>query len=415
MVPSSYATNSIPAQTYGNADFPEFGQAAAGVTYTSSNPNVATIVNGQIHITGAGTATITASNGSNSFGKTLTVNKAPLTVTANNASAISGLPLPALTVTYSGFVNGDTRTNLTTQPTVSTTAASASAAGNYPVTASGAASANYTFTYVPGTLVLAPSSYYTSALPVKTYGNADFAEFGQAAPGVTYSSSNTAVATIVNGNIHITGAGTSTITASNGSNSFGKTLTVNKAPLNITANNQTKVTGAANPALTVTYTGFVNGDTNIKLTTQPTISTTANTASPTGTYPITASGAVSSNYSFTYVAGTLTVTAPAGGSIATIDALEPQVNAAVTPNGDGKNDVLTISNIEKYPDNKFTLINTNGDKIYEASNYDNVSKAFDGHSSITGKQQQPGTYFYMLQYTDNGVVKSKSGYVVLKY
>ncbi|WP_036670901.1 MBG domain-containing protein, partial [Pedobacter borealis] len=66
--------------------------------------------------------------------------------------------------------------------------------------------------------------------------------------------------------------------------------------------------GTANPTLTVTYTGFVNGDTNTSLTTQPSISTTAVTGSGAGTYPITASGAVSSNYSISYTAGTLTVT-----------------------------------------------------------------------------------------------------------
>ena len=39
------------------------------------------------------------------------------------------------------------------------------------------------------------------------------------------------------------------------------TLTVTPAPLTITANNQTKVYGAALPTLTASYTGFVNGDT----------------------------------------------------------------------------------------------------------------------------------------------------------
>ena len=66
--------------------------------------------------------------------------------------------------------------------------------------------------------------------------------------------------------------------------------------------------GSENPELTVSYSGFVNGENASSLTTQPTISTTALTDSPVGTYPITASGAASSNYEITYVAGTLTVT-----------------------------------------------------------------------------------------------------------
>ena len=72
--------------------------------------------------------------------------------------------------------------------------------------------------------------------------------------------------------------------------------------------NQTKAYGAANPALTVSYSGFVNGDTAASLTTPATVSTTATAASAPGTYPITASGATSVNYTFTYVNGTLTVT-----------------------------------------------------------------------------------------------------------
>ena len=83
---------------------------------------------------------------------------------------------------------------------------------------------------------------------------------------------------------------------------------VTKATLTVTANNQTKVYGTPNPALTVSYSGFVAGDNTGSLATQPTASTTALTSSPVGTYPITVSGGVSANYNFVYVAGTLTVT-----------------------------------------------------------------------------------------------------------
>ncbi len=44
-------------------------------------------------------------------------------------------------------------------------------------------------------------------------------------------------------------------------------LTVTPAALTITANNQTKVYGAALPTLTASYSGFVNGDTSASLTT----------------------------------------------------------------------------------------------------------------------------------------------------
>ena len=84
-------------------------------------------------------------------------------------------------------------------------------------------------------------------------------------------------------------------------------LTVNPAHLTITAENRTREVGAANPALTVTYSGFVNGETNDVLTAQPTLNTTATTGSPAGDYPITVSGAAAANYDISHVNGTLSV------------------------------------------------------------------------------------------------------------
>ena len=74
----------------------------------------------------------------------------------------------------------------------------------------------------------------------------------------------------------------------------------------ITAEDKTKAYGAALPSLTVTYTGLVNG--NAAPATLPSITTTATTSSPFGTYPITALGATDPNYTISYIAGTLSVT-----------------------------------------------------------------------------------------------------------
>jgi gliding motility-associated-like protein len=154
-------------------------------------------------------------------------------------------------------------------------------------------------------------------LPTVPYGSADImpnATSTNNTIGITYTSSNKAIATIVAGNIHITGAGTVTITASQaGDLTYGpaapvtQTLTVTPVPLTITANNQTRVYGA-NPAFTATCTGLVNGDTQSSLATQPVFTTTANTTSPPGTYPISVSGAYSPNYVISYAGGTLTIT-----------------------------------------------------------------------------------------------------------
>src|SRR5208337_1544058 len=68
---------------------------------------------------------------------TLTVTPAPLTITADNQTNDYGSPLPTLTASYSGFVNGDTVSNLSTQPTMTTTASASSQVGPYAITASG--------------------------------------------------------------------------------------------------------------------------------------------------------------------------------------------------------------------------------------------------------------------------------------
>jgi len=91
------------------------------------------------------------------------------------------------------------------------------------------------------------------------------------------------------------------------------------------------------------------------------------------------------------------------------------VHPAISPNGDGINDFLMIDGILAYPDNKLSVMNRNGTLVFEARGYDNASKTFDGHSSKNGQMQLPGTYFYQLDYTVNGIAKHKTGYLVLKY
>ncbi|MDB4920938.1 cadherin-like beta sandwich domain-containing protein, partial [Mucilaginibacter sp.] len=91
------------------------------------------------------------------------------------------------------------------------------------------------------------------------------------------------------------------------------------------------------------------------------------------------------------------------------------VRQGISPNGDGINDVLIISNIEKYPDNKLTIMNAAGIEVYQVTGYDNAGKVFDGHSNKTRAMQRPGTYFYQLEYIDQGKSKYKTGYILLKY
>ena len=69
---------------------------------------------------------------------TLFITPAPLTITANNAGMSQGAAVPPLSVSYNGFVNGDSPASLATQPTITTPATSLSPAGAYPIVAGGA-------------------------------------------------------------------------------------------------------------------------------------------------------------------------------------------------------------------------------------------------------------------------------------
>ncbi|MGN6638477.1 MAG: gliding motility-associated C-terminal domain-containing protein [Mucilaginibacter sp.] len=84
------------------------------------------------------------------------VNKALLTITADNQIKAQGTPNPPLTISFEGFVNNDTRTDLTTQPVATTLATTNSAIGEYPINVSGATSPNYDILQLSGILTITP-------------------------------------------------------------------------------------------------------------------------------------------------------------------------------------------------------------------------------------------------------------------
>uniref|UniRef100_UPI001A95BCA1 MBG domain-containing protein n=1 Tax=Desertivirga brevis TaxID=2810310 RepID=UPI001A95BCA1 len=147
----------------------------------------------------------------------------------------------------------------------------------------------------------------------KTYGDVDFDAGATSSSNlsIAYSSDNTAVATIVNGKVHIVSAGTATITAGQAgddtyaaANNVQQILTVRKKALTVSADNKSKAYGDINPELTVAYDGLVNNETALKPA--PTVSTTATELSGVGTYDIEATGS-SDNYELTFKKGTLTI------------------------------------------------------------------------------------------------------------
>jgi len=174
----------LPAQVYGDATFTLTGVTGGGsgqpVLFISGNPAVATVSGSQITIVGAGSCSITATQAGDSsyaaatpVAETLTVAPAALTITATDKTFVAGGAVPALSAAYAGFVNGDLAASLTTPAVLSTTATSASLAGLYPITVSGATDPNYTITLVTGvmTVTAAPAAPAATASPSTGQGS----------------------------------------------------------------------------------------------------------------------------------------------------------------------------------------------------------------------------------------------------
>ena len=152
-----------------------------------------------------------------------------------------------------------------------------------------------------------PTKAYGAALPALTASYLGFVNGDTSASLTTQpilTTTATAVSAVGSYSTSASGAVDSNYTISY----VGGTLSVTPVALTITANSFSRAYNTANPTLTASYAGFVNGDSATNLTTQPAISTTAIATSPVGTYPITATGAVDGNYTIGYVAGVMTVT-----------------------------------------------------------------------------------------------------------
>jgi hypothetical protein len=318
-------------KTYGDADFALGGTASSGlaVSYASTTPAVCTVAGGTVTIVTAGNCGITASqiggadwNAATDVPVTFAVANATLTVTAADKTKTYNTANPALTFTYGAFAYSETSAVVSTPPTCSTTAVLASPVSGspYAITCSGGVAANYTFSYVDGSLAVTQASQtITFTQAGVTYGDADFALGGTASSGlaVSYASTTLPVCAVLGDTVTIVTAGNCGITASQaGDGDYAAaadvpvTFAIANATLTVTAADKTKTYNTANPALTFTYGAFAYSETSAVVSTPPACATTAVLASPVSgsPYAITCSGGVAANYTFSYVDGSLAVT-----------------------------------------------------------------------------------------------------------
>lgn len=165
-----------------------------------------------------------------------------------------------------------------------------------------------------------PNTITFNKLNPSTFGSGPITLTATASSGLPVSYSVVSgPATVAGNTLTITGVGTVTIQATQPGNGtyvaaspVDETLAVNPAPLTVTANPETRVYGAADPMFTATIAGFVNGQTlaTSGVTGAPTLSSSDTASSPAGKYTISVGlGTLAApDYTFKFVAGTLTVT-----------------------------------------------------------------------------------------------------------
>jgi hypothetical protein len=366
--------DALPNKWYGDPTFILDATTTSGlsVEYESSNPSVATVSGNVVTIVGAGTTDITSLQVGNeayfpstSKTQTLIVNKADLTITADDKTRTFGETNPAWTLSYSGFVNNDTESVLDELPRIVCDANEYSL-GTYYIYLFGGFDNNYNFTLFNGQLKITQLKQVIS-LPEftpQTYGDVLYIElpiFTDKGFWISYESSNTQVATIEGYYLCIVGAGTSDIVASESggglyfpAESVTQTLTVNKAPLTIKANNATRKQGESNPTFTLSHSGFKNNENESVLDVLPTITCLADATSPVGLYDIILSGGSDNNYEFNFVHGKLEVVQGTGINDAKIQ------NITVYPNP-----AQATATIKNASGKTIRIFNPLGIKVYE--------------------------------------------------
>ena len=247
---------------------------------------------------------------------TYTINKAPLTINVNDAEKVYGDENPQFTYTFSGFVNNENESVLSSGVSFTTKAKKNSDVGTYSIAASATAK-NYEISSTEGTLTVKKAPVTVAVNPKsRVYGDEnphfDFTyvglKNGDVVPVFTselnISTKATKYSSVGNYEVVVSGG---VATNYSFTEYIPGTLTITQAPLNISVQSTMREYGEANPEFQFAYSGFKNDDTVECLTTLPAVVTSATPTSSVGKYEITPNGAVATNYAISYTDGILTV------------------------------------------------------------------------------------------------------------
>jgi gliding motility-associated-like protein len=330
----------------------------------------------------------------------LSVGKNIVTARADNKTKIYGSANPVLTITYSGFINGDTPDVLDELPVISTNAGNTSHAGTYPITLSGGSDDTYIIKPENGRLDILKAELGVSAdNKSKVYGD----------PGqeltLTYSGflmgQNLSVLdklpVVLSDVEENSDAGEYIITVSGAADNdynfiyVNGTFTVEKAdqvisfdkiPAPLRMTQETLLEASASSGLPV---GFLLSD------------------------PY--KGSLDGNVLTLKEDGKLIVTAvqegdlnhyPANDVSQTIDVLPTfdNISSLFTPNADGMNDYWYIPNLEEYGKVQVTVYNRFGQPVYESESYKN-----DWDGTWNGYPLPSASYYYIIRSSAKGFLK----------
>ena len=315
VVPNATVTLGASSFTYnGSAQEPTVTVKDGNTTISSDEYTVEYGEN-----TNAGDATVTIKNATGGscivYGSTtFTINKKDLTVTAQPKTITYGDAPTNDGVLYSGFVEGENESKLTGTLAYAYNYSQYGDVGDYTITPSGLTSNNYNITYVDGTLTVGQKDVGLSWSTTTTFPYDGSSHILTAT--ATDLVNNDEVGVTVTGEQTNAGDHTATASALTGTKAGNYKLpdanthafSITKVPLTVTANNHSITYGDALSNSGVTYSGFVGGEDEGVLGGMLDYAYSYNLYDDVGdNYTITPSGLSSTNYTFAYNNGILTV------------------------------------------------------------------------------------------------------------
>ena len=294
-------TSATITKTYGDANFTNAASTNGDgdITYSSSNPNVATVDSstGEVTIISAGETVITANASEtenyseDSASYNLVVNKAERILTFADGNAITKTYGDNEFI-YAATKNGDNNADITYEVTAGTGVATVDSstgrvtinnAGTATITASISATNNYTEASLSYTLTVNKANSniaFTNTAVSKVYGDDNFINAASTNSNgiITYTSSDTTIATVDSSTGEVTiikSGGPITITATAAAtNNFNEAVT----SYSLTISQYPSTVSFTNTSITKTYgdADFINAATTTS--TSPIVYTSSNTA-----------------------------------------------------------------------------------------------------------------------------------------